>query len=475
MAIIPTPVPRWPNHMPAGRAAQPAPTRQRLTAFERFRAAHPDFVQRLATDREYRDSQLGRLARLTPGEQRNYVRKLLRDRKLHRLYAYDAVRQTRSLGSATPDSVMELATRFNAFAPVVNERFAVRLANKANGRRWVHDFGLRRRMHQQLVADILRQLHPPPRAQSLFNGGMPVARAAIAAAYRDGGFTHGVEVDFVRFYDSVRLPALADLLRPLPTPVVEHVVWDFAMRDDPGPYAVVGTTPAPTSSVSAGLSLGSATSPIVGEKIVAELLARAGQPETITYADNLFVMGRSRDEVEARIDRIRESAALWPEVGSLELREGASFGYDLAQPFEFLKQLGVANESGFEWRPGVVQQGRYRVGDVEQFLNAEQIAAAERRIRQWRRSYPHWPEGDVQEAVHLAELAARRFYIDGNASNRTAAVHAVVVAWLADGQQRAWSEFLPDAGDDPRHRRMSLLAELDGWLDAALARAPAAA
>lgn len=473
MGIIPTPVLRRPATSAAARPLRPLNVRAG-TAFELFRAAYPDFVRQLSHDRDYRKVQLGKIAGLTEAQRRSYVRKLLRDRKLHRLYAYDAMRATRSLRTATPDKVLDLATRFNAFAPVGNEPFAIRLARKGNGERMVHDFGLRRRMHQQLVADILRELHPPPRTQTLFNGGMPMARSAIAAAYREG-LTFGVEVDFARFYDSVRSPALADLLRPLPTPVVDSVVWDFAMRDDPSIYAVVGTMPAPTSSVPTGLSLGSATSPIVAEKIVAELLARAGQPVTITYADNLFVMGRSHGEVEARINRIREIAASWPEIGTLELREGASFGYDLTQPFEFLKQQGVATESGLEWRPGILQQDRYRIGDGDHPLNAKQIAAAERRIRQWRRSYPDWPEGDVQEAVHLAEIAARRFYRDGNISNRSSAVHAVIVAWLADGQQRAWSEFLPDAGDDPRHRRVSLIAELDVWLDAALARVPAAA
>lgn len=371
--------------------------------------------------------------------------------------------------------MLALATSFNAFAPVTNEHVFLRLVNKGNGRRWVHDFGLRRRMQQKLVADILRQIHPPPRTQALFNGGMPIAREAIAAAYREDGFTHGVEVDFVGFYNSVNQPALADLLRPLPTPVVEHVIWDRVIHDDPSVDAVVGTMPAPTSGVSTGLFLGSATSPIVGERIVAHLLAQAGEQNTITYADNLFVMGRSPQEVEARINRIRESVASLPEVGSLELREGVSCGYDLTRPFEFLKQEGVAVDGQFEWRPGRAQQERYQIGDAEHYLSAAQIAVAERRVRHWRRSYPDWPEGDIREAAHLAELGARRFYIDGNASNRTAAVHAVIVAWLAEGQVRSWGEFLPDADEDAQGRRTALIAELDRWLDAAIARAPAAA
>ncbi len=155
-------------------------------------------------------------------------------------------------------------------------------------------------------------------------------------------------------------------------------------------------------------------------------------------------------------------------------REGASFGYDLTQPFEFLRQEGLATERGVEWRPGADQRARYQVGDSGDDLNAVEIAAAEHRVRHWRRSFPDWPEGDAQEAVHLAELAARRFYNDGNASNRTAAVHAVIVAWLATGQDRDWWELLPDGGG-PHDRRGALVEEVRRWVAAALAGTPVAA
>jgi hypothetical protein len=457
MGIIPTPVPRW----PFTRVAPPL----NQTPFERFRAAYPAFCERLVLDKKRCVLQLGLLGQMSLGEQRDHIRKLLRDRKLHRLYAYHAIRQARRLGNATPETVDALATSFNAFAPVTGERVALRWIEKGSGKRWVHDFGLRRRMQQKLVADILRQIHPPRRTQMLFNGGMPEARKAIATAYHEDGFTHGVELDFVGFYNSVERPALAELLRPLPTPVVEHVIWDVAMRDDPSLYAVVGTMPAPTSSVPTGLFLGSSTSPIVGEKVVARLLANAGEQDTITYADNLFVMGRSETEVRERIDRIRESAASL-DVGSLELREGHSSRYNLTRPFEFLKQDGVATAAGFEWRPGTAKQLQYQIGAAEYDVSTDEIATAEKRVRFWRRSYPDWPEGNVQEAVHLAELATRRFYKDGNASNQTAAVHAIFVAWLADGQMRSLLEFIPEEGDRFLNRRKELIIAVARWEEA---------
>ncbi len=146
---------------------------------------------------------------------------------------------------------------------------------------------------------------------------MPEALEAIATAYRSG-MTHGVEVDIVDFYGSIRPDRLAELLRPLPASVVEHVVWDVDLHGD-APVVVGKTTVDPPSSASMGLSLGAATSPIVGERIVRELLAVARLPDTITYADNLFVLGRSEEEVDARIQTLMDSARQL-EVGVLELR-----------------------------------------------------------------------------------------------------------------------------------------------------------
>jgi hypothetical protein len=336
----------------------PAPNRPRLP-FEHFRDHNPEFIQAVRENERRRRVALASLSAATTREKHALARRLLRDRGLHLVHAYHTIRKMGQLLTATSASITELAASCNAFVPVRGECVFTREVRKGSGHRLVQDFGPRRRMHQALVADILRHLHPPRRNQTLFNGGMPTAQNAVATAYQQGGMTHGVEVDFVGFYGSIQPGRLAEYLRPLPTSVVECVVWDTPMRDDPSMHAVVGTMPAPTSSPLTGLSLGSATSPIVGELIVDKLLALASEPDTITYADNLFVMGRSEEEVDARIDRIRGSIASL-DVGALELRVGLSVRHDLTQPFEFLKQEGVAEDGGMVWRPGQAKrlQGR---------------------------------------------------------------------------------------------------------------------
>lgn len=437
------------------------------TAYERFRATYPEMIEKIVSLRPYRVRQLDRLSDASLAQQRDLVRRMLRDGRLHTFYAYEALRRSNGLTRATPETISSLATSFNAFAPI-HEHAELRLVEKGSGRRWVHDFGPRRRMHQALVADILRQLHPPLRTQMLFNGGMPAALQAVATAYREG-MTHGVEVDIVGFYGSISHERLAGLLRPLPPSVVDHVVWDFALRGAPSVGVVGVDASAPTLSSSTGLSLGAGTSPIVGERIISALLAAAQLPETITYADNLFVMGRSEAEVATRLDTIRESAALL-DVGALRLSEGDTAGYSLSRPFGFLKREGDTSSGEIIWRPAQSKLNQFRVSAIERSLEIEEIAAVERRVRHWRRSYGQWPEGDVQEAEYLAGLAARRFYADSNASNRTAAVHAITIAFIAAGQLREVAEFVPTEGDPGGQRRNELLNELHRWLQQALLR-----
>lgn len=453
MTIIPTPRRPLP--------VMPLPARTPLP-YERFRASYPNFVEKIREGERYRKHVLASLGASAPRERHSMVRQVLRDRRLHLVYAYHTIRRLGQLGTATPASINALAIGCNVFVPTRGERVVTRAVSKGSGHRLVQDFGPRRRMHQALVADVLRQLHPLPESQTLFHGGMPMAQKAIATAYQQAEMTHGVEVDLVGFYASIEPDRLAEYLRPLPTSVVEYVVWDTPMRDDPSVHAVVGTMPAPTSSPPAGLSLGSATSPIVGELIVNLLLASANEQDTITYADNLFIMGRSEHEVNARIDRIREGVASL-EVGALELRVGYSEGHDLSRAFEFLKQEGVAEDGRFIWRPGQAKRMQHQIGGSDYYLTDEVIAATERRVRHWRRSYPSWPEGDVAEAVHLAELAVWRFYRNGDPSNRTAAVHAVVVAWLAEGNARGLFEYIPVHHAVSQERQNDLMRELERW------------
>lgn len=407
--------------------------------------------------REWR-AQIAALRNMSRRDQRSEVRRLLRCNRLHLHLAFDALRRCFGLEDAVGRTVVDLAARFNAFAPVDGERVIDRIVRKGSGTRCVQDFGPHRRMQQAAVADILRFLHPPPDEQFLFNGGMPAALRAVAKAYRRDGFTHGVEIDFVNFYGSVtNVEALADLLRPLPTSVVEHVVWDKAVRNRPRQMVVVPCDAYPTSRRLMGLSLGASTSPVVGERIIAELLAVAGQSDTITYADNLFVLGRSDTEVAERIHRIRESVAS-AKVGALELRQERAEDFRLGNTVEFLKHRGEFSAEGVVWGPGPTKISQYQSVAADR-LTLEQIGQLERQVKNWRRSYPDWQEGERHEAEYLAGLAVRRFYLAKSWENRSGAVRALQLAWLLHDGIREIGEFAPEEGDMGGSVRDALVTE----------------
>lgn len=244
------------------------------TATPNFRAAYPDFVRRISTLRAYRDREFVKLTTLPGRDRRDRVRKLLRIPSLHLLYAYEGLRRAGRLDASTPEQVALLAQRCNPLQPC-HEPAVPHYVFTGDRRRVVVTFGPAKRARQMMVADLLRYLHPPLEQQFLFRGGMPAAFRAVEAAYADG-FTFGAEIDFVGFYASVGHRGLADLLRPLPSSVVDHVVWDRATGRD----TVVDTdVPAalswayPPLGDQTGIALGSACSPRMGERLIEMLIA----------------------------------------------------------------------------------------------------------------------------------------------------------------------------------------------------------
>ena len=289
MAIRPTPVPTLP-----------------VATSQGFVTAYPEVVQEVRRLRSYRDREFAKLPSLSSRERHSRTRKLIRLPSMHRLYAYEGLKKAGTLNAATPDRLNEVAEQCNPLQPC-HERSTVKLVGSGARRRYVEVFGPAKRGRQMMVADLLRFLHPPLEYQYMFRGGMPAAFDAVEAAYADG-FTWGTETDLVGFYPSVRLEGLADLLRPLPESVVNHVVWDRTSGDDDVSNDVVPVSMQwayPPPGVQLGIALGSACSPMVAETILAVLIAPTHDCQTIAYSDNVFVMGRSEEAVVACVQAMR--------------------------------------------------------------------------------------------------------------------------------------------------------------------------
>ncbi len=431
--------------------------RSRRTDYERFATTYPEFVESIAELRRYRDREMAKLRMLQRSGQRDRIRLLLRSSRLALLYAYEAVRRVHLLHSATPDTLRELASQCNPFA-ASHEAVQRLVVGQGKCTRGVQNFGPLKRMHQMLVADVVVAIHSPREDQYLFNGGMPKALAAIEAAFRDGCM-FAVEVDMINFYGGVRTPGLAELLHPLPASVVEHVVWDYAVRRGPDDELA---TPCdgeahPSLTGLVGLSLGAATSPIVGERIIGNMLASAQLGRVVTYADNVLVLGRDREEVVARSQHLAEHASRL-EAGPVRPRVGriASFR-DRTGGVEFAKQWGEAIRHRLNWSPNGDKQAEHRIADHAERMTLQQISEAERKVTQWRRSYPMWRTGDAWEVERLAELATARYYCNGQPEHLATARQALITACFARGQLRDPSEFAPDWPSREHQRRRELL------------------
>ena len=321
-------------------------------------------------------------------------------------------------------------------------------------------------MQQALVAGIIRALHPPLDSQKLFHGGMPSALGAVEAAINEG-YDYGVEVDVVQFYASVRPTGLAEMLRPLPSAVVDHVVWDTGVRRDPdGDFVSMVSLDDPSLNGLVGLAPGAATSPIVGEKVMSQLLTARRATKLIAYADNIFVLGKGRGAVLSCLQHLRETAEKLP-TGALRLRTGdvkhlraVSGVTKIPEQFSFLHHVGEVMRGETPdcpvsvcWSPDERKLDQYRLSEQDEPITLEQIDKIERKVSQRRKAYPSWPDGDMWELRYLAELAALRFYKAGEPLHKSHAAHQAILCYFAMDRMVDFTEFLPDFRNASEKRR----------------------
>lgn len=429
----------------------------RHSHYQIFQAAFPDFIRHIHSLRRLRDREFRKLTAMPGRDRHSRTRKLLNSPSLHLLYAFEAVRKAKRLRNATPESISALAARCNPFERC--EEPGKPLWVPARGRnRLVMSYSPAKRMNQLLVADLLVHLHPPLEQQYLFRGGMPAAFSAVEAAYAEG-FTYGVEIDFVDFYGSVGFDGLAELLRPLPPSVVQHVVWDRALgtADDDDIVSISASHPYPPSSASRGLSLGSACSPVVGERILARLISSTDTCRMVAYADNILVLGRTPEAVTASFREMQQRASGFV-GGALEPRMDGEGVRSLAQQhFQFLHHEVSLEDGQFIWSPDQRKRRDFLTAEVDGHLEMQMIARTEAQVGHWRRAYPNWPDGDLWEIQQLAALAARRYYNDATPINRSKAANALIASFYAGGRLQAIDELPPTgnaARDDARRAEL---------------------
>ena len=415
---------------------------------------------------------LSQMSGLTRRQQHNRVRQLLRSERFGIFHAYRGVLKAHRIRNATRSSLAEVAERLDPFGPCY-ERVIPREIVKDGRARTVDTYGPIKRAHQHMVADVIRAIHPPRANQFMFHGGIPAALVVVEAACARG-LTHAVELDVEGFYRNIPAECLAGLLRPLPRSVVDHVVWDLSLRrinDDQSVGIMVRRTTPPLNEP-VGLSLGSASSPIVGEVVIGQLLA-ANEidfgPDIITYADNLLVLARSEQEAEARAENLTALASSRP-YGSLRLREkgrghflrpGTSEGGRFSTGVTFAGQFGRRTVDGhFTWEPSPERQMRHWVARGDHCPPLAEIERAQGRVAAFHRAYPRWQDREIMEAEERARLSAARYLRAPTAELLAAAGRDLLLAMLlARNTDRQLDELIPDFHGIAQTRRDRLRDE----------------
>lgn len=454
-------------------------TRQRPppTDFQVFRLNNPAFVAELPALRKYRDRRLDSLNARSARDQRSFARRVLSDRRLLRLYAYEALRKARELRDASQDQIYEMAEQANLFVPC-HERYRTQFVRTRQRQREVFIYGPQRRLRQLLVADVIRAIHPPLDKQLMLRGGMPEARRATDAAYFHHGFRYCAEVDFINFYGSVSHDGLAEILKPLPSAVVDHVVWDMTIRttneDDHPSTDLPYSWPYPHRIDIIGLPLGSACSPVVGECLIAQFLREIPDDQFVSYADNILLFGNDEAELQARIENLRHRVQTG--IGSMRFRTEEiirDYGpFEMSAGFEFLGQeVTITTDSengetsnGFAWSPAERKRREYEIAELDDEtlitpLTLAELDATERKVINWRMAYPNWPNGDQFEAQRLAEIAAARYYRTGDQVDLARACQAAISRALYEQGVVSFYNLVPDHNSRPYNRRRTILVE----------------
>jgi hypothetical protein len=290
---------------------------------------------------------------------------------------------------------------------------------------------------------------------------MPAARRAVEAAFRDGGMRYCVEIDLVDFYGSISHEGLADVLRPLPSGAVRHVVYDTTIRhsiEDESPSGVsTGSWFDPHRIGHVGLPLGSACSAVVGECIFARYLREIPDNQFIAYADNILLLGRTAEDVQVLTENL--SAALQNDIGAMRFRARETLTNEMVRGFEFLGQQVTISpgEPQFVWRPSFNKIAEYLIGDWPVEANTAETDAAEAKLINWRAVYPEWPEGDATEAKGLADIACVRYFQSMSAVHRRKAISAIWDAYQANSYSLNFDEIVPDVGPQYASTRQQLI------------------
>lgn len=376
--------------------------------FKHFQADHSVFVADVISTKGRRKAALDKIARSTNRDKRRLlIRQFLNDPALKLLYFFESVQAKRLLKQFPPERMQHAAEQLSTSHHCYEGVYPKNLPNGSSGKiRTTYNFGPGKHALQRMVADILRAMFPlPSDSHFTIQGGVQAALKAVEGHVREG-FIYGVERDIAQFYPSVNVVELARLLRPLPFSVVMNVIAyapGFVWYGSHVLPDAVHDAPLPLRGL---LAQGSAASPIAAEVLMADLLQ--GLPDdvrVISYADNVLILGETLDSVEAANAALEARAREHP-CGPLGLKPSASIKNFAEEAITFLGNDGEWNGQGMHWRPNTFAMEKIYTA-VETARNSDEVLKAEKWLRNWRRGYSLWNNGDEEVSLLIAQLGAR--------------------------------------------------------------------
>lgn len=383
--------------------------------FSEYRDAHLEFVEAVLSAKLKKDRKLNQIASAQSRDKKRFlIRQFLNDVEIKKYYLFKSIQHKKLFDQFPPSEIETVARELSAFQPFTENVTSINLQSGNGRRRTTYSFGPRRHALQKMTADILKVIFPFPYAGHFtIHGGVRAALEAVSGHIRDG-FTFAIERDIRKFYPSVNIEGLVELLRPLPGSVVRNVI--AYRRTSLGESIPITTSADNDAPLPPGgtLAQGSAASPVAAEIVMARLLTPIlPDVRVVAYADNVLILGEKLDAVE-NANSILEARVSEHTCGPLGLKPALHTHVVIGGGIEFLGSFGAYDGHSMSWEPNDRAMSRL-IDSLHNATSEEQIRATIDWVTKWSRGYPLW-DRDIAERYRIQLWAKLALHSDSNLS-----------------------------------------------------------
>ncbi len=305
--------------------------------------------------------------------------------------------------------------------------FMKRKNGDENDFRPIMSFGMENRMLQHLALVVLKERSELQLNQFVNNGGVTAAVMAVVSGLK-AKYNFVAELDIEKCFtsfDGAKLPGLL----PLPKGVTMRVIASAHLNLVPGnSLAELGPCDwsepeelennsfmKPGAAVWRGIPQGSSSSPFVTEMLLSPVLSQLPDKGiVVNYADNMLVMGRDVNDMEALLLVLRFALEHHP---AGPLKPSWIKRYEPHETVEFLGYDIHRNEAEYRITPsrhnqlkfaGKFKKRRGRIFASEDSAKAkrDEILGLAKYVRTWIGSFSLWKEAQDSRQFYLKKVAS---------------------------------------------------------------------